>query len=67
MPADFSLVAHTAECYAHILATGCLGDGLSQGCFANARGADQAQNRSLHFINPLLHCEIFKNAVFDLV
>ena len=67
MAANFGFVAHAAQRHAHELAVGRAGDRLSQRGLADARRADEAQDRRFQLVDALLHGEIFKDAFLDLV
>ena len=67
MAANFGLVAHAAERHADELAIGCLGDRLAERGLADARGADQAEDRCLDLVDALLHGEILDDPFLDLV
>jgi hypothetical protein len=47
VPPDFCFVTHATQAGAHKLAFDRPGDGLSQGCFADARGAQETENRAV--------------------
>ena len=65
--ADLGLVTHAAERHAHELAAGRLGDRLAERGLADARRADEAQDRAGEPVGALLHGEILDDAVLDLV
>ena len=66
MAADFGLVAHATERHAHEFPVGGFGDALAQRSLADARRADQTENRALHFLDTGLYRQIFQDAVLDL-
>src|SRR3546814_15257170 len=61
--ADLGLVTHAAKRHAHIFAAGRLGDRLGGRGLADARRADEAQDRSLDLRGARLHREIFNDAL----
>ncbi len=65
--ADLGLVAHAAERHAHELAAGRLGDRLAERGLADARRADEAQDRAGQLVGALLHGEILDDALLDLL
>ena len=65
--ADLGLVAHAAERDAHELAAGRLGDRFAERGFADARRADEAEDRPSQLVGALLHGEIFDDAFLDLL
>ena len=67
MAPNFGLIPHTTQCHTHILAPRGLGNRLAQRRFADSWWSDQAQDRSFHFVNTLLYCQILQNSVFDLI
>ena len=67
MAADFRFVAHAAERDAHELAAERLRDRSRQRGLADARRADEAEDRPLHAGIELAHREVFENAVLRLL
>ena len=67
MAADLGLVAHAAERDAHELAAERLRDRARQRGLADARRADEAQDRPLHRRVQLAHREVFEDAILHLV
>ena len=67
MATDLGLVAHTTQGHANELAAGGTCHRLTQRGLADARRANQAQDRCLDLVDALLHREILKDAVLDLV
>ncbi len=67
MAADLRFVPHAAQAHAHEFAARGLGDGLAERGLAHARRSHQAQDRSLHLADALLHRQIFKDAFLDLL
>ncbi len=67
VPADFRFVAHAAERLAHEFASRRLGDALAQRGLADARRADEAQDRPLQLARARLHREIFDDPILDLL
>ena len=67
MPADFGLVAHSAERHAHELAVRGARDALAERRLADARRPDETQDRALELFDALLHGKIFENTLFDLL
>ena len=67
MAADLGLVAHAAERDAHELAAERLGDRARQRRLADARRADEAQDRPLQGRVQLAHREVFEDAILQLV
>ena len=66
MAADLGLVVHAAEAQAHELAAGRARDALPERRLADARRADEAQDRALALRIELAHREIFEDAPLDL-
>jgi hypothetical protein len=66
VPANFGLVAQTAQGDAHELASGRTGDGLSDAGLTGPRRTDKAQDGSLYLSDLLLHGQVFQNTLFDL-
>ena len=67
MAADLGFVADTAQRLAHELAAGRLGDRTAQRRLADARRADEAQDRPLQLVGARLHRQIFDDPVLDLL
>ena len=67
MAADLGLVTHAAQRHAHEVAAGRLGDRLAERGLADARRADQAQDRALHLVDALLDREVLEDALLDLL
>src|SRR4051812_8738582 len=67
MTSDLSLVTHAAEADAHEVAAGRTRDRLAERGLADARRTDQAENRALDALLALLHGEILKDALLDLL
>jgi hypothetical protein len=67
MPLDFGLVAHAANREAEELAPQRLGDRFADRGLANARRADQQQDRARHFALHRAHREEFDDAVLDVL
>ena len=65
--ADLGLVAHAAQRHAHEVAAGGPRHRLAERGLADARRADQAQDRTLHLVHALLHGEVFEDALLDLL
>ena len=66
MAADFGLVPHAAQADADELAAQRAGDGFAQRGFPDARGADEAEDRALHFLFQFAHGEIFEDPFLHL-
>ena len=66
MPPDLGFVVHAAEAQPNEFAAGRLGDALPERGLADARRADETQNRALAFGIELAHREIFEDAPLDL-
>ncbi len=64
---DLRLVAHATQGHARELAVGGAGDGPAQGGLAHTGWPHQAQDRALELLHPLLHREIFQDALLDLL
>ena len=64
---DLRLVTHPTQGHAHILAAGGLGDGLAQGSLAHPGRPDQAEDGALKLVHTRLHCQVFEDAILDLV
>src|SRR6185437_7824009 len=64
--ADFGLVPDAAERHAHEIAAGRLGDRLAERGLADARGADEAEDRALELAGAALHGEILDDPLLDL-
>ena len=67
MAADLGLVAHAAERHAHEFAPRRLGDRLAERGLADARRADEAQDRAGQLVRAALHRKIFDDPLLDLV
>ena len=67
MAANFSFVAHAAQRRADKGAAGSSGDRLAERGLADARRADQTQNRAFNLVGTSLHGQIFENSLFNLV
>src|SRR3546814_16070793 len=67
MAADFRFVAHAAQRLAHEFAARRLGDAAAERGLADARRADEAQDRALQLVGARLHGEIFDDPVLDLL
>ena len=65
--ADLGLVAHAAQRLARELAPGRPGDRPAERGLADARRADEAQDRPLELVGPRLDREIFDDPVLDLL
>ena len=65
--ADLGLVPHPAERQPHEFAVGRLGDRAAQRGLADARRADQAEDRALQRAGALLHGQVFQDAFLDLL
>ena len=65
--ADLGLVAHAAQGEAHEVAARRLGDRLAERGLADARRADEAQDRALHLVDALLDREILEDPLLDLL
>ena len=64
--ANLGLVPHPAQRHAHKVAAGGAGDRFAERGLADARGADQAQDRTLHLFDALLDGEVFEDPLLDL-
>ena len=67
MSADFRFIPHAAQRHAHELTSGRLRDRLAKRGLADARRADEAQDRSGQLVGAGLHGEILDDAVLDLL
>ena len=67
MAADLGLVADAAQREADEVAARGLGQRLAKRGLADARRADQAQDRALHLVDALLHGEILDDPLLDLL
>ncbi len=67
MAADLGLVAHAAERHPDELAVRRTRNRLPERGLADARRADQAQDRRLQLVDALLHGQVLENAVLDLL
>ena len=67
MASDFSLIAHTAQCYTHVLSAYGLGNGLSEAGLADSRRAVETENRRLHVTPEFQHREVFDNPLLHLL
>ena len=65
--ANFRFVAHAAERLAHEFAARRLGDALAERGLADARRADETQDRPLQLARARLHREVFDDPVLDLL
>ena len=65
--ADFRFIPHAAQRHAHELTSGRLRDRLAKRGLADARRADEAQDRSGQLVGAGLHGEILDDAVLDLL
>ncbi|MCY1535577.1 hypothetical protein D9M68_709890 [compost metagenome] len=65
--ADLGFVTHAAQRHAGVLAAGRLRDRLPQRGLADTRWAHEAQDGCLYLVDALLHREVFKDAVLDLL
>ena len=65
--ADLRLVPHPTQGHAHELAVGGAGDGLTEGGLADAGRAYQAEDGTLELAHPLLHRQVFEDALLDLL
>src|SRR3546814_5077790 len=65
--ADLGLVANAAQRHAHEAAARRPAHRLAERGLADARRADEAEDRTLHLVHPLLHGEIFENTLLDLL
>ena len=66
MTANFRFVAHAAQRLAHEFAPRGLGDRATERGLADARWADEAQDRPLQLVGARLHGQIFDDPVLDL-
>src|SRR5439155_15675166 len=64
--ADLGLVAHAAQGHPDEVAPGRPRHRFAERRLADARRADQAQDRALHFLHALLDGEVFEDAFLDL-
>ncbi|MNZ33443.1 hypothetical protein D3C78_507890 [compost metagenome] len=67
MATDLGFVTHATQGHAHELAVCGASDGLGQGSLADAGRADQAEHRALDLLHPLLHGEVFEDALLHLL
>ena len=67
MPAHLGLVTHAAQGHAHEVAARRLGDRLAERGLADARRADEAEDRTLDLLLALLHREVLEDALLDLL
>ena len=65
--ADLGLVAHAAQRDAHEVAAGGARDRLAERGLADARRADEAQDRALHALDQRLHGEVLEDALLRLL
>ena len=65
--ADFRFVAHAAERLAHEFAARRLSNALAERGLADARRADETQDRPLQLARARLHREVFDDPVLDLL
>jgi hypothetical protein len=65
--ADLGLVSHAAQRHADELAAGRLGDRLAERGLADARRADEAEDRALELAGARLHREVLDDALLDLL
>src|SRR5207342_3961630 len=61
MTTDLGFVTDAAETDADKFATERAGDRLTERGLSDARGSDETENRTLHFVFELPHGEIFKD------
>ena len=66
MAADLSLIPHTAQAQADILAVQALGNGAGNAGLANTRRADEADDLALDIRGQFADSQHFQNAVLDL-
>ncbi len=66
MADNVGFIAHTSERHAHIFATDCLGNGMCNGCLADARRAYKADNLPADIRRELFDSQNFQDAFFDL-
>src|SRR5581483_7263748 len=66
MATDFSFIFHAAEAYPDKLASERSRDRSTERRLADARGAREAEDRSLHLVFQLPDREVFKNTLLDL-
>ena len=64
--ADFRFVAHAAQGHADVFASRGAGDAAAERGLADARGADEAEDRSLRHVDAALHGEVLENAFLHL-
>ena len=64
--ADLAFIAHAAQADADELAPRRLGDRPAKRGLADARRADEAQDRAFQLVGPRLHGEIFDDPLLDL-
>ena len=67
MPTDLGFIFDATEGDADKLPSHGTGDGFTERGFADAGGADEAQDRAAHIIFELTHSEVFEDAAFDFV
>ncbi len=67
MAADLGLVAHAAERHAHELAAGGARDRLAERGLADARRADEAEDRPLQLADQALHRQVLEDALLHLL
>ncbi len=67
MATDLGFVAHAAQRHTHEVAAGGARDRLAERGLADARRADQAEDRAFQLARALLHGEVFKDALLDLL
>src|SRR5262249_39607982 len=65
--ADLGLVAHAAERQPHELAAGGAGDRLGERALADARRADEADDRALRLLGELADGEELEDPLLDLL
>src|SRR3546814_1738103 len=65
--ADLGFITHAAERHAHEVAAGRPRDRLAQAGLADAGRANQAEDRALQLARALLHGEILKDTLLDLL
>src|SRR3546814_11615158 len=65
--ANLGFITHAAERHAHEVAAGRPRDRLAQAGLADAGRANQAEDRALQLARALLHGEILKDTLLDLL
>ena len=66
MPPDLGLVVHPAQRDAREAPAHGAGDRATQGCLADARRPDEAQDRPLDLLTQVTDGEVFENSLLDL-